>query len=146
MVMWRRLNISRKMAACSLFFSQVFFLFRGECSYEVNAHVPKLSPWPLIASSMQIKDKWPWKSSQVNDSSGRQKTARHMEGGAWWRISRPFFLASIQGLDTRASQGSVNTALLYTQNFVIVMHDPKYVNTICPPDVTTYIWHVLHSA
>ena len=43
---------------------------------------PLPSPSSLIACSMQIEQKWPGKSSQMNGTSGTQKITRHMGGGA----------------------------------------------------------------
>ena len=43
---------------------------------------PLPSPPSLIAYTMHIEHKQPGKSSQINDTSGTQKIARHMGGGA----------------------------------------------------------------
>ena len=44
---------------------------------------PLPSPPSFIAYTMHIEHKWPGKSSQMNDNtSGTQKIARHMGGGA----------------------------------------------------------------
>ena len=40
------------------------------------------SPPSLIVYTMHMEHKWPGKSSQMNDTSGTQKIARHMGGGA----------------------------------------------------------------
>ena len=47
---------------------------------------PLPSPPSLIACGMQIEHKWPGKSSQMNDTSGTQKIARHMGGGGYLKI------------------------------------------------------------
>ena len=43
---------------------------------------PLPSPPSLIACTMHIEHKRPGKSSQMNDTSGTQKIARHKGGGA----------------------------------------------------------------
>ena len=43
---------------------------------------PLPSPPSLIAYTMHIEHKWLGKSSQMNDTLGTQKIARHMGGGA----------------------------------------------------------------
>ena len=43
---------------------------------------PLPSPPSLIAYTMHIEHKWPGKSSQMNNTLGTQKIARHMGSGA----------------------------------------------------------------
>ena len=89
-----------------------------ECSYEVSAHIPYevsahcLSPPSLIACGMQIEHEWPGKSSKMNDTSGTQEIARHMEVVPDEGSQGPSSIHPGVRLESIHNVDSINTALL----------------------------------